>query len=122
MMATAVAVLLIGIVFLGPIGLRVWFDVRQARGDAIGADIRARVNRQLRGESLLSVRVTPRLFWRPGRVLVEVPSGYEYLVEAAWSALTPKIPAGYELVVRTGAAGKTADRRGPAVDELPRAA
>ena len=121
MMAFAVA-LLIGAVFFGPLGWRIWLDVRQARADRIAADVRAGVNRQLRGESLLSVLVSPKLFWRAGRIVVSVPSGYEYLVESAWPALTRHTPAGYELVVRAGTARPKSRQAEPAMTELRRAA
>ena len=122
MMAIVVA-LLAGLVFLGPLGWRVWLDVRLARADSIGADIRAAVNRRLRGESLLSVLVTPRLLWGRGQVIVSVPSGYEWLVEAAWPALTEHTPAGYDLVVRAPVLHTAGSRREPAaVGELRRAA
>ena len=121
MMAFAIA-LLIGTVFLGPLAWRIWLDVRQARADQIAADVRAGVNRRLRGESLLSVLVTPKLFWRPGRIVVSVPSGYEFLVESAWPALTRYTPPGYELVVRAGTARAMGKRPEPSIAELPRAA
>src|SRR5262245_54365808 len=76
MMAIVVALLAVG-VFVGPLAWRAWVDARLARADAIGADVRAAVNRRLRGESLLSVLVTPRLLLGRGQVIVSVPSGYE---------------------------------------------
>ena len=55
-MMAIVAMLLTGALFLGPIFWRIWLDRQGAEADAIGADIRAAVNRRLQGESLLAVR------------------------------------------------------------------
>lgn len=118
-MMAIVAMLSTGMVFLGPLFWRIWLDGKRAEADAIGAEIRAAVNRRLRGESLLAVRVLPRSIWRPGRIVLSVPSGYEWLVEAAWPALAQRIPVGYEVVL--GAASRRA-ARSPGERELARAA
>lgn len=101
-MTATIVMLLMGLLFLGPLFWRIWLDRKQAEADAIGADIRAAVNRRLGGESLLAVRVRARSLWSPGRILLSVPSGYEWLVEAAWPAVARPLPPGYELVVVTG--------------------
>jgi hypothetical protein len=101
-----VTMFLVGMVFLGPLFWRIWLDRRRAEADAIGAEIRAAVNRRLRGESFLAVRVMPPSIWRPGRIVLSVPSGYEWLVEEAWPALARRIPVGYEVVL--GAASRRA--------------
>jgi hypothetical protein len=121
-MMAIVGALLAGAVVFGPLGWRIWLDARLARADSIGADVRAAVNRRLRGESLLSVLVTPRLLWGRGQVIVSVPSGYEWLVEAAWPALTLHTPAGYDLVVRASTPRPARAQRAPALSELRRAA
>ncbi len=118
-MMAIVTMLLTGMVFLGPLFWRIWLDRRRAEADVIGAEIRAAVNRQLRGESLLAVQVMPRSVWGPGRIVLSVPSGYEWLVEAAWPALAPRIPVGYEVVI--GAASQRS-ARSPGEHELARAA
>jgi hypothetical protein len=101
-MDALLAIMLIGTMFLLPLGLRAWVDRRRARAERIGAEIRAAVNRRLRGESLLSVQVTPAGLLRPGRVVLDAPSGYQDLAEAAWPAVAPRVPEDYELVVKTG--------------------
>jgi hypothetical protein len=122
-MIEIMAGLLAGLLFLGPLGWRVWMDARRARADTIGAGVRAAINRRLRGESLLSVSVTPRLFRRRGRIVLSVPGSHEWLVEAAWPALSGHIPAGYDLVLRSGASGYGRAAAEPAaVSELRRAA
>ncbi len=118
-MMAIVAMLLTGMVFLGPLFWRISLDRRRAEADAIGAEVRAAVNRRLRGESLLAVRVMPRSLWGPGRIVLSVPSGYEWLVEAAWPALAPRIPVAYEVVL--GAASRR-PARSPGERELARAA
>ncbi len=107
-MMAIVMMLVTGMVFLGPLFWRIRMDRKRAAADAIGAEIRSAVNRRLRGESFLAVRVMPPSILRPGRIVLSVPSEYEWLVEAAWPALAPCIPAGYEVVL--GAASRRAAR------------
>jgi hypothetical protein len=110
---------LISALILVPLGLSAARDRRLARADRIGAEVRAAVNRRLRGESLLSVRVTPVGLRRPGRVVLSAPGGYEDLVEAAWPSVVKRVPRDYELVLDFGAA-PTRDAQGG--ERRPRAA
>lgn len=96
-----VMLLLAALVFL-PLGVRAWIDRKESRAEQIGAEIRAAVNRRLRGESLLSVRVTREGLWRPGRVVLEAPKGYEEFTQAVWPTVVTRLPEGYDLVVKTG--------------------
>ena len=98
-MMALLAMLVISTLFLGPLVWRMWLDRRQAKADLVGADMRAAINRRLRGESFVSVRVTARSPWQSGRVVLSVPSGYESLVEAAWPNVARRLPPGYELVL-----------------------
>ena len=98
-MMAIVSMLLMSGLFLGPVLVRIWLDRRQEEADVVGADVRAAINRRLHGESFVAVRVVARSFWRPGRVLLSVPPGYESLVEAAWSGVVRRLPPGYELVL-----------------------
>jgi len=102
-----VAMVLVSIVFIGPLVWRIWQDRRQDEGDVIAADIRAAINRRLRGESLVAVRVTPRAPWRSGRIVLSVPSGYESLVETAWPGVARRLPPPRS----TAALGRHAARR-----------
>jgi hypothetical protein len=97
-MMAIVAMLLVSVVFVGPLMWRVWLDRRQAEADMVGADIRTTMNRRLRGESLVAVRVTAPSWWRPGRAVLSVPAGYESLVQAVWPGVARRLPSGYELV------------------------
>ena len=101
-MMAIIAMLLMGTLFLGPVLVRIWLDRRQAEADVIGADVRSAINRRLHGESFVAVHVVARSFWRPGRVLLSVPPGYESLIEAAWSGVVRRLPPGYELVLSAG--------------------
>ena len=101
-MMAILSVLLMSALFLGPVLVRIWLDRKQQEADVVGADVRAAINRRLHGESFVAVRVVARSFWRPGRVLLSVPSGYESLVEAAWSGVVRRLPPGYELVLSAG--------------------
>ncbi len=96
------AIMLISAFVVLPLGVRAWIDRKESRADRIGAEIRAAVNRPLRGESLLSVRVTPEGLWRPGRVVLDAPRGYEELTQAVWPTVAARVPEDYEVVVKPG--------------------
>lgn len=114
------AVVLTSVLVVGPLGWRVWADRKRARADSIVADIRWAVNHRLQGESFLSVQVRPEALWRPGRVVLSAPSGYDWLVERVWPVVVERVPAGYDLVVKLehpGATSPSGEAR-----RLPRAA
>jgi len=121
-MMAMIAMLLMAALFLGPLGWRVWLDRRLAQAERIAAEIRAGVNRRLHGESMLGVQVAPRYPWSSGRVVLSVPSGYEWLITAAWPGLLPRVPAGYDLVVKLGDAIAPRVLAEPTPRELRRAA
>ena len=103
-MMAIIVTIVTAMLFLGPVLWRMRLDHQWSEADVVGAEIRAAVNRRLRGESFLAVRVTARSFWRPGRIVLSVPAGHESLIETAWPAIVPRIPAGYELVLAAGEA------------------
>jgi hypothetical protein len=121
-MMVIVAMLLVGTLFLGPLLWRIWLDRSQAEADVVGAEIRAAVNRRLRGESFVAVRVTAPSLWRAGRVVLTTPSGYESLVEAVWSGVARRLPPGYELVFATADRAAVRSVRELERPGLPRAA
>jgi len=98
-------VLLVALVAL-PLAWRIRADRRRDRADILSADIRSAINRRLRGESLLSVDVTPRTLWQPGRVVLWAPAGHEALAEAVWRDVVDRLPVDYDLVVRPGHAAE----------------
>lgn len=102
MAETIVALALIGVLVLAPLGRRVRRDKSEGRALAVRAEIQAAVNRALKGESFLSVRVTPATPWRVGRVLLSTPTGCDSLIEAVWDSVLRRVPSGYEVVVRPG--------------------
>jgi hypothetical protein len=75
-------------------------DRLRERANRVRADIDAAANRVLGGESVLSVRVEPRGPWRPGRVHLSAPGGYEFLIASVSGAVIARLPEHYELVVR----------------------
>jgi hypothetical protein len=91
---------------LGPIGAALlWCDLQdrfRRRANRVGADIRATANRALGGESMLAVRVRPAIAWRPGRVHLSTPGGYEFLIASVSGAVVNRLPHNYELVVHRG--------------------
>lgn len=101
-MTEILAIALIGVLIVLPLGVRAWIDRKEARAEQLGAEIRAAVNRKLRGESLLSVRVTREGLWHPGRVVLDAPKGYEELTQTVWPTVVKRLPADYELVVKAG--------------------
>ncbi len=114
-MGAIVAALLTFGLFVGPLVWCLVMDRRTERAAAIAAEIRATVRHRLGGESMVSVQVKPRGFWKPGRILLAAPSGYEELIEKVWQPVAKRVPAGYELVVRPAWSRAGA----PQVDALP---
>src|SRR5258706_11738156 len=104
-MTGIIAAFLASLLFLGPLGWRVWLDKKRDEADAIEADIRAAVTHRLQGESLLSLRVTPRYFGRPGRIVLSAPAGDEWLIEAAFPPPPPRGPPRYDLLLPPGPSG-----------------
>ena len=121
MMAT-IAMLLTSLLFLGPLGWGIWWDRKRAETDGIKAEIGAAINHRFRGESFLSVLVTPRFLGRAGRIVLSVPWGHEWLIEAAWRDVVGRVPRGYDLVVKAGDASSPRSRTEAGARELPRAA
>lgn len=99
-MEAVLVLVLLGALVVARLGWLAWKDRKRAEAEQVGAAIRWAVNRRLRGESFLSVQVTPRTLWHAGRVILSAPSGCERLVEEVWSALVEHLPASYEFVVR----------------------
>ncbi|HEV8436842.1 MAG TPA: hypothetical protein VGT40_01985 [Methylomirabilota bacterium] len=117
-MTAIIAALLVGALFLGPLVWRIRLDKREARADAVAADIRAAVNRRLRGESLLSVFVIPPSLSRTGRIVLSAPTGYEWLIETAWRDVVSHAPSDYDVVFKardSRAVGSTRASGGPAL-------
>jgi hypothetical protein len=121
-MTTIIVMLLATALFLVPLLWQIRTDAGRARADVIAADIRAALNHRFRGETYLSVQVTPQSFRRAGRVVLSAPAGYEWLIEEAWREVMSRTPAGHELVLKAGDATAATSTRGTEVRRLPRAA
>jgi len=80
-MEAVLALLFVAALTAVPLGVLAVRDRRYQAAEIIAADIRAAVRHRLRGESLLSVEVTPATRTRRGRVVLSTPSGYECLTE-----------------------------------------
>jgi hypothetical protein len=100
MFEAMLAVLLCGVVIIGPLAWRLWSDHREAKALQLQADINATVNRRLDGESLVSVHVVPAAPWRPGRVMLTAPHGYESLIDDVSAPVLRQVPEDYELVLK----------------------
>ena len=91
---------------LGPIvAALVWCDLNDRfrhRANRVAAEMRATANRVLGGESMLAVHVQPAMAWRPGRVHLSTPGGYEFLIASVSGAVINRLPHNYELVVHRG--------------------
>jgi hypothetical protein len=121
-MSTIIVMLLATALFLVPVLWQIRTDARRARADVIAADIRAALNHRFRGETYLSVHVTPRSFRHAGRVALSAPGGYEWLIEEGWRDVMSRTPAGYELVLKAGDATAANSPREAELRRLPRAA
>jgi len=75
-------------------------DRLRDRANCVRAEISATANRVLGGESVVAVRVEPAIGWRPGRVHLSAPGGYERLIASVSGAAINRLPRNYELVVR----------------------
>jgi hypothetical protein len=95
-----VAVLLCAAVIVAPLAWRAWADRREARALQLRADINATVTRRLEGESLVSVQVEPAAPWRPGRVMLSAPHGYEWMIDDVSAPVLRQVPEDYELVLK----------------------
>src|SRR5919109_1709071 len=80
----------------------VWLKRRERAEDralTVRAEIQSAVNRALEGESLLAVQVEPASSFHRGRVVLSTPTGYEWLVEAAWELGVQHPAKGYKVGV-----------------------
>jgi hypothetical protein len=100
MLEAMLALLLCGAVIIGPLMWRIWSDHREAKALQLQADINTTVNRRLEGESLVSVHVIPAAPWRPGRVMLTAPHGYESLIDDVSAPVLRQVPEDYELVLK----------------------
>lgn len=119
-MADWIALTVIALVVLVPLGWGVWTGRREDRALALRADIQAAVDRSLDGQPLVSIWVTAGSLGRVGRVEVSVPPGWEPLLADIRPAVLARVPRGYELVIVPSPGYSHADR--PQPDSLPRAA
>jgi hypothetical protein len=94
------------IISVSPIlGLLLWreqADRRQRAAAIVRADVHAGATRVLEGESLLAINVNAPTAWRPGRVRLSTPTGYEPLIGRAFQTVLERVPAGYEVVIHCG--------------------
>jgi hypothetical protein len=90
------------IVSVSPIlGLLLWREQADRRQRA-AAIVHASATRALEGESLLAINVNAPTAWRPGRVRLSTPTGYEPLIGRAFQTVLERVPAGYEVVIHCG--------------------
>lgn len=113
MVEVLVVLTTLGVVLVGPLGWVLWRDRREGRALALRADIQHAVRRALKGDSLVSVEVTPTTPWRAGRVLLSAPADWAWLLAPLLNTVLGRVPPGYEVVVRPG--------RRPALGSGPRA-
>ncbi|HET8575712.1 MAG TPA: hypothetical protein VFO18_01340 [Methylomirabilota bacterium] len=95
-----IALIVLALVVLAPLGWGLWKDRREERALAVRADIQSAVDHTLHGQSMISVWVTAGSLGRVGRVEVSVPAGWEPLLAEVWPAVLARVPRGYELVIQ----------------------
>jgi hypothetical protein len=113
MLTTVLSIILLFALVAVPMVWRIRADQRRGKADVLRADIRSVINRRLHGESMLAVEVVPKTLWRPGRIVLQAPAGYEDLTESVWRDVTRRMPFDYDLVVKSGHA------EGPSRPEEP---
>ena len=111
MLTIIVPTILLVALVVTPLAWRIRADRRRDRADIVRADLRSAINRRLHGESLVTVEVVPKTFWHPGRVVLSTPAGYDELAETVWRDVSERVPAGYDLLIRTGRARGSATLR-----------
>jgi hypothetical protein len=102
MLTTVFSIILLFALVSMPLAWRIRADRRRDRADVLRADIRNVINRRLHGESMLAVEVVPKTLWRPGRIILMTPAGYEDLTQSVWRDVTRRMPFDYDLVVKSG--------------------
>ena len=90
----------VGVLVVGPLLLRAWYERLEDRGLAVRADIDAVMRQRLHGESLIGLQVVPEAPWRTGRVEVSVPRGWDPVLAEVSEPILERVPSGYELVVQ----------------------
>ncbi len=98
-MAAVFAGLLVLAMVVVPLAVSIWSDHRRNTSDTVAARVRAAVRQRLGGESFVTVEVTAPMLGQRGRVVLDAPAGYAWMIERAWSAVVSRVPAGYDLVV-----------------------
>ena len=53
-------------------------------------------------DSLLAINVHAPTPWRPGRVRLSTPTGYEPILGHAFQTVLERVPVGYEVVIHCG--------------------
>jgi hypothetical protein len=99
-MTTWIVVVLMSLLFLGPLFWRARRDKLEDRALGLQADIQAAVNHHLGGESMVAVRVAAGPQRGTGTVEIFVPAGWESILEEVWPVVLSRVPAGYALVFR----------------------
>jgi hypothetical protein len=115
-----IALAVLALAVLAPLGWGAWKDRREERALAVRADIQSAVDRTLHGQSMIAIWVTAGSLGRAGRVEVSVPSGWEPLLAEVWPAVLARVPRGYELVIQPSSGAGPLERAEP--DRLRRAA
>jgi len=95
--------ILVGLLVLAmvavPLMLAVRSDRRRERADVVAAAVRSAVRQRLGGDAFVTVNVEAPGFATRGRVVLEAPTGYGWMLERVWTAVASRVPVGYDLVV-----------------------
>jgi hypothetical protein len=101
MIDSIAGVVLVAALVVAPLAWRARWDRRREQALVVQAEVQAAIDRYFQGQSFLVARVEAPTWRRAGRVLLAVPAGWDWLVQAAWGAIVRHVPDGYELVVPT---------------------
>ena len=99
-MTTGIVVMLLSLLFVGPLAWRARRDKLEDRALELQAALQAAVNHRLGGESMVAVRVAAGAQRGTGTVEIFVPADWESILDEVWPVVLSRVPAGYALVFR----------------------
>jgi len=114
MLEVLIAPIAVTLLAFGPVVWRVWRDRREQAALIVRANVHRAILDALGGESYLSVAVDAPGPWRPGRVILSAPAGWDCLIDEAASAALGWLPDNYELVVKPSGAAMVRQPHGVA--------
>lgn len=96
-----VAFLVIGLtVILAAIFIAAWRRRFRDRRLMLCAHVDAALRNAWGGETFVATAVESSFAWSRGRVVLSVPTGWDFLIKEAWERIVDALPENYDLVIR----------------------